>query len=128
MFCNLGYRKTPFAMPFSVAYLIGLPVLTPADVLVRLNHVDFYVFDCNPSSVFTHHHLPGAVHIDPLRFTEYDLPTDRRASLLFYSSGPLCGAGTHAARMARKMGYPYVFVMVAGLTGWLREGGPVEKG
>jgi rhodanese-related sulfurtransferase len=115
-------------MPLSVAYIIGLPVLTPSDVLIRLNHVDFFVFDNNPEQVFLHNHLPGARHLDPIRFTEYDLPTDRGASLLFYSSGPLCGAGTHAARRARKMGYPHVYVMIAGITGWIREGCPVEKG
>jgi rhodanese-related sulfurtransferase len=115
-------------MAISVAYLYGLPVLSPSDVLVRLNHADFYVFDTNPDRVFLHHHVPGALHLDPVSFTESYLPTDGEASLLFYSSGPLCGAGTHAARRARKMGYARVFVMTAGITGWIREGCPVERG
>ena len=115
-------------MPLSVAYFYGLPVLTPLDVLIRLSHPDFFVFDNNPAQVHVHHHVPGALLLNPMNFTEYDLPTDVDASLLFYSSGPLCGAGTHAARRARKMGYPHVYVMTAGITGWIREGCPVEKG
>jgi len=115
-------------MPISVAYFYGLPVLTPSDVLLRLSHVDFFVFDNNPLRVFMQHHIPGAIQLDPVAFTESDLPSDRDASLLFYSSGPLCGAGTHAARRARKMGYPHIFVMTAGITGWIKEGCPVKKG
>jgi rhodanese-related sulfurtransferase len=115
-------------MPLSAAYFYGLPVLTPLDVLLRLNQPDFFVFDSNPEYVFLHHRIPGARLLDPRDFTEYELPTDPDASLLFYSSGPLCGAGTHAARRARKMGYPHVFVMTAGITGWIQSGCPVERG
>jgi rhodanese-related sulfurtransferase len=115
-------------MPLSVAYFYGLPVLTPLDVLIRLSHPDFFVFDNNPETVFLHHRVPGAIRLDPSHFTESDLPTDAEASLLFYSSGPLCGAGTHAARRARRMGYPHVFVMTAGITGWIKEGCPIERG
>jgi rhodanese-related sulfurtransferase len=115
-------------MRLSVAYLYGLPVLTPLDVLIRLTHPDFFVFDNNPRAVFVQHRVPGAVRLDPCGFTESDLPTDPAASLLFYSAGPLCGAGTHAARRARKMGYGNVWVMTAGITGWIRDGCPVERG
>ncbi len=115
-------------MPISVAYLLGLPVLTPSDVLLRLDHMDFFVFDSNPERVFLTQHIPGARHLNPVNFSDSELPSDRFASLLFYSSGPLCGAGTHAALRARKMGYRHVYVMTAGISGWIKEGCPVEKG
>jgi rhodanese-related sulfurtransferase len=115
-------------MPIAVAYFNGMPVLSPSDVLNRLSLRNFFVFDTNPQHVFIHHRVPGAMHLDPADFTESQLPRDEDAALLFYSSGPLCGKGTHAARRALRMGYNKVYVMTEGITGWIRAGCPVEKG
>jgi rhodanese-related sulfurtransferase len=115
-------------MPITVAYSIGMPVLSPSDVLNRLSLRNFFVFDTNPQHVFLHHRVPGAIRLDPADFTESKLPRDEEAALLFYSSGPLCGKCTHAARRAIRMGYNRVYVMTAGITGWIKEGCPVEKG
>jgi rhodanese-related sulfurtransferase len=115
-------------MPLMAAFLYGLPILSPRDVLFRLDQPRFFVFDSNPRYVYHQHRVPGAMPLNPSIFTDLDLPTDKESSLLFYSAGPMCSAGTHAARRARSMGYPNVYVMTAGITGWIQAGCPVEKG
>ena len=115
-------------MSFRTIPLFGMPTLSPEEVKGRLPHSDFYVFDNNPERVYQMHHLPGAIHLDPTLYSVSSLPSDRGATLVFYSSGPLCGAAPHAARKAGSLGYPRVFVMAAGLTGWMDRGFPTEKG
>ncbi len=47
---------------------------------------------------------------------------------MFYCSHPLCRKAPNAASRARKMGYPNVMVMSAGISGWLSAGLPTEAG
>jgi rhodanese-related sulfurtransferase len=47
---------------------------------------------------------------------------------VFYCSDPACGASRHAAKKALKLGFAHVFMMPAGIRGWLAAGLPVEAG
>lgn len=102
--------------------------MSVAEVESRLGQSGFYVFDVNPSTRWSAGHVPGALNLDPAGFTAADLPADRNATLVFYCSDPSCGASRFAARRAQHMGYTGVFVMPAGIRGWLEAGKPVEQG
>lgn len=99
--------------------LYGLPHITVSDVsrLHQTGGAD--IFDCNPHRVWAKHHVPGARNIDPADYTAADLPHDLNRTLIFYCSDPMCGAGPHAARRARRFGYTHVLVMSDGIKGWL---------
>lgn len=99
--------------------LYGLPHITVSDAARLQQAGGADIFDCNPHRVWAKHHVPGARNIDPADYTAADLPTDHDRTLIFYCSDPMCGAGPHAARRARRFGYRNVLVMSDGIKGWL---------
>ncbi|MER3545792.1 MAG: rhodanese-like domain-containing protein [Chloroflexota bacterium] len=102
--------------------------LSVDEVAGSLGKNGFHVFDVNPRARWSMGHVPGAINLDPADFTAADLPADRNVTLVFYCSDPGCGASRFAARRAQQMGYANVFVMPAGIRGWLEAGKPVERG
>jgi rhodanese-related sulfurtransferase len=107
--------------------LFGLPTISVETVAVRLGQCDFFVFDINPDRVWVDGHVPGACNLDPGDYTESDLPQNKDATLVFYCAGPMCPAAPGAAWRAKRMGYQNVFVMSAGISGWLEQNLPVEQ-
>ncbi len=114
-------------MKITTTRLFGLPEITPEEVYHLLGRPNFHTFDNNSTRSYMKHHLPGAIHLDPGDYSAGDLPNDKQATLVFYCSDPLCGAGPYAAKRARNMGFEQVFVMPCGITGWLKKGFPVEQ-
>ena len=110
------------------AQLMGLPVISPRDLHIRLQSEPLVVFDVNAESRWLESRVPGALHLDPQAFTDSDLPTDRDAVLVFYCSNPLCRKAPNAAQRARRMGHRNVLVMAAGISGWLAASLPTESG
>lgn len=105
---------------------MDLPEKTPDEAEALLGTKNVFCFDCNPSRSYNKHHLPGAMLLDPGAFTATDLPADKTSTLLFYCSDVYCGAAPSAARKARAMGYENVFVMRAGIRGWMEAGKKTE--
>jgi rhodanese-related sulfurtransferase len=72
--------------------------------------------------------IPGARRLSAYR--DYDvgaeLPGDRGAMLVFYCRSEMCGSAAEAARTAIAAGHSNVFVLPAGIRGWVRAGRPVE--
>lgn len=71
---------------------------------------------------YARHHLPGSINIpagDPrfLEKLEREVP-DKRATLVFYCSGPTCGASPAAAQRAEEAGYQDVREFRGGLQEW----------
>ena len=111
------------------ALLMGLPTVGPRTLNrgLRYGYWHILVFDVNSLDSFQHAHVPNAQHLDPLTFTAEDLPDDKKAFLVFYCANRLCRKGALAARKARRLGYPNVIVMSAGIKGWLAAGLPTES-
>ncbi|HSM11476.1 MAG TPA: rhodanese-like domain-containing protein [Lysobacter sp.] len=86
------------------------------------------VQDVNAHSHWAAGHVPRAVNLDPLAFSEDDLSIEKHAALVFYCSNFLCRKAPEAARRAKAMGYTNVRVMSAGIQGWRGQGLPVEAG
>ena len=109
------------------ALLMGLRTISPADVSRMVQERRVTVLDLNAPGRWAEAHVPGAMNLDPLNWSEHDLPADKGASLVFYCSNPLCRKAPNAARRARDMGYRDVRVMSAGIQGWLSAGLPTES-
>jgi rhodanese-related sulfurtransferase len=83
------------------------------------------LLDVNVPELWEKSHLPGAVHVDHADLARF-LPADKKAILIFYCAGPLCGASAMAANESVLLGYRRVYVMTDGIFGWVRVGYPVE--
>jgi rhodanese-related sulfurtransferase len=111
-----------------IAFLMGLPVITPQKLNERLKNGPVFVADVNAESRWLEARVPGARHLDPVAFTDKDLPADRAATVVFYCSNPLCRKAPNAARRAKHLGYSNVLVMSAGIAGWIGAALPTESG
>ncbi len=110
------------------ALLMGLKTISPKELQQLLGSSQVTVYDVNSPQSWMKAHVPGALNIDPAGYADGDLPADKRISLVFYCSNPLCRKAPNAARRATKLGYSDVRVMSAGISGWLSDGLPTESG
>lgn len=110
-----------------MAWLMGLPTVSPAELHRLVAGGAANVFDVNAPASWRQAHVPGAKHLDPVGFDAAELPADRAATLVFYCSNPLCRKAPNAARRAKGMGFADVRVLSAGISGWLSAGLPVES-
>ncbi|MBK8169765.1 MAG: rhodanese-like domain-containing protein [Sandaracinaceae bacterium] len=83
------------------------------------------VLDANRRETFEEHHVPGATWVGH-DLTAAHLPSDTSTRLVFYCANEECSASHTAARKAMELGHPNVFVMGAGIQGWIAAGEPVE--
>ena len=109
-----------------MAFLMGLRSISPGDLLARVRERRVTVIDVNSRQSWEKAHVPGALHLDPLAWSEADLPADKQAELVFYCSNPMCRKAPTAARRAKAMGYANVRVLSAGIAGWLDANLPTE--
>lgn len=108
--------------------LMGLETIPPGGLAEMISKGRLTVFDVNTRQSWANAHVPGAVNLDPKRFSAGELPTDKSALLVFYCSGPLCRKAPRAALRAKKMGFTAVKVMPAGISGWISAGLPTDSG
>lgn len=111
-----------------IALLMGLPTISPGKLRERMERERIHVYDVNAEPRWLDARVPGARHLDPLGFTASDLPEDSNAPIVFYCSNPMCRKAPNAAKRAKQMGYSNVFVMAAGITGWMSASLPTESG
>jgi rhodanese-related sulfurtransferase len=86
------------------------------------------VIDVNPRRRWSSGHLPGALNLDPAEFTKTDIPGGMDATLIFYCSDGGGAASRYAAQRAAKLGFTHVFLMPAGLKGWMAAGHRAKAG
>ena len=111
-----------------MAFLMGLPTLSPQAVLEHARAGSAHIYDLNATEHWRRAHVPGAAHLEPGAFGPEALPAERERVLVFYCSNPLCRKAPNAARRAKQLGHSNVFVMSAGIQGWLDAGLPIESG
>jgi rhodanese-related sulfurtransferase len=110
------------------ARLMGLSVISPAVLQQRMQQEPITVIGVNSRQSWLTARVPGALTLDPLAYEEKDLPANRNTTLVFYCSNLFCRKAPNAARRAEGMGYRNVFVMSAGISGWLSAHLPTESG
>jgi rhodanese-related sulfurtransferase len=111
-----------------IARLMGLKTVDPATLRRRMQSERIAIFDVNSRGSWLEARIPGARHLDPGAFPESDLAAERDQALVFYCSNPFCRKAPLAARRAGKMGYRDIYVLSAGIAGWLAAGLPTESG
>lgn len=110
-----------------MAFLMGLKTVSPAELYQSMRERPVAIFDVNAEFSWRRARVPTARHLDPVAFTEADLPTDKSSLLVFYCSNLFCRKAPTAARRAVQLGYQQVRVMSAGISGWLDARLPVES-
>lgn len=108
---------------------MGLNVISPAALQQRMQqHEPTTIIDVNSRQSWLAARVPGALTLDPLAYGEKDLPADKNSTLVFYCSNLFCRKAPNAARRAEAMRYRNVFVMSAGISGWLAARLPTASG
>ena len=110
------------------AQLMGLKTISPSGLHEMMQKQQVAVIDVNSRQSWLKEHVPGALNLDPAGYNDTDLPTEKKSSLVFYCSNPICMKAPNAARRAGKMGYGNAMVMPAGISGWLSARLPTENG
>ena len=109
-----------------ISKIMGLKTISPKDLHAAIQSQRVTVIDVNARHRWELAHVPGAINLDPMQFTASDLPVDSARELVFYCSNLLCRKAPNAARRAMQLGYPNVFVMSAGISGWMDLQLPTE--
>lgn len=109
------------------ARLLRLKTITPKRLIEHIVDDSVTAIDVTSPVSWDRAHVPGALHLDPYKYDENELPSNKSAMLVFYCSNPLCRKAPNAAKRAIRMGYENVRVMPAGIKGWLKAGMPVES-
>ncbi len=110
------------------ARLLGLKTISPQDLLEHVQHHTATAIDVHAPASWMQARVPGARNLDPVRYSDRDLPADKNAVLVFYCSNFLCRKAPNAALRAKRMGFANVRVMSVGISGWIDAGLPVESG
>jgi rhodanese-related sulfurtransferase len=111
------------------ARLMGLKVISPPALHQMVQEQQqVTVIDVNSPQSWINARVPGALNLDPVNYSESDLPPGRDSNLVFYCSNPMCRKAPNAARRAKNMGYTNVKVMSAGISGWLNVKLPTQSG
>lgn len=71
--------------------------------------------------------IPGAVLLTSYSFEAAELPDDKDAALVFYCSSERCSAAPRAAGRAQEAGFNRIYVLPAGIKGWVQAGKPVDE-
>ncbi len=122
--------QTPAKPPLTPTKVAGVDIVTPDDAQKLLGKAAF--FDMRSAVNFGKGHLKGAValpyngtsenaenfDVSKDKFDAAKLPTDKSATLVFYSDGPTGWKSYKAAVTASKMGYKNVKWMREGTAGW----------
>jgi rhodanese-related sulfurtransferase len=110
------------------ARLMGLNVISPGKLQQLMQKQPVSVLDVNSRQSRLTARVPGARPLDSMGYEESDLPADRDSTLVFYCSNFMCRKAPNAARRAKDMGYRNVYVMSAGIRGWVGASLPTESG
>ena len=111
-----------------LARLMGLKVIKPYELQQLMHKQAVTILDVNARQSWLAARVPGALSLDPVAYEESDLPADKNSVLVFYCSNFFCRKAPNSARRAKEMGYGNVYVMSAGISGWLSASLPSESG
>ncbi len=111
-----------------MARLMGLKTISTSELMRRMREGQVVCCDVNSPQSWKSAHVPGARPLDPVLYSEAELPSDRQTPLVFYCSNPFCRKAPTAARRALQMGFSDVRVLSAGISGWIADRMPTEAG
>lgn len=120
------YSKRVAAMAFDA----GIPVVTAREAQELHASGEALFLDARALEEFDAGHIPGAVPFPnasrEIVYNEMAALLAPEQPLLVYCSGRDCDEAIRLAVFLREQGSPAVVLFVEGLTGWKKEGFPVE--
>jgi rhodanese-related sulfurtransferase len=127
-----GKKPTPTTLE-------GGKIITAEDAKKHVGQRGVHFFDMRKALNYGRGHIPGAMS-NPYQWTSKDdvekrtgtydmsrLPSDKSATIVFYSDGPTGWKSYKAATAAIKAGYKNVLYFRGGSAEWLEKGYPLEK-
>lgn len=80
------------------ALLMGLKTVSPEALHQLVQGNGATVLDVNSRQSWLKARVPGARNLDPVEYSDRDLPPAKDSVLVFYCSNPLCRKAPNAAR------------------------------
>jgi rhodanese-related sulfurtransferase len=103
------------------------PDISIADLNKAIADKKVTVIDVNGSASYQKGHIPGAIDFASNQDNlASQLPKEKDALIVAYCGGPSCNAYQKAAKKAQELGYTNVKHLSAGISGWKKEGQPLE--
>jgi len=105
-----------------------IPDISVVDLKLALEQGKVAIIDVNGPKSFQKGHIPTAIEFSSSRNKLGSLlPTDKEILVVAYCGGPSCGAYLKGAKAAQELGYKNVRHLSAGISGWRKAGGKIEK-
>jgi rhodanese-related sulfurtransferase len=126
--------------PDTPTTLEGGKIINAVEAKALVDKKGAYFFDMRSAINFGKGHIPGATALPYKENSEYKakfdaskdvfelskLPTDKNASIVFYSDGPSGWKSYKAAVLSKKAGYKKVLWLREGTKGWEAKKFPLE--
>ena len=113
---------------FTTAWLNAFPDISTEDLKKAITEGKVAVIDVNGAKSFKKGRIPGAIDFSSQgKELQNLLPQDKNTLVVAYCGGPSCRAYMKGAKAASQLGYQNVRHLSAGISGWKKSGGKVEK-
>ncbi len=105
-----------------------IPDISVADLKLAIDQGKVAIIDVNGPQSFQKGHIPTAIEFSSSK-NKLDslLPSNKETLVVAYCGGPSCGAYLKGAKAAKELGYKNVRHLSAGISGWRKAGGKIEK-
>ena len=105
-----------------------IPDISVADLKLAIDQGKVAIIDVNGPKSFQKGHIPTAIEFSNSKSKLGSLlPTNKETLVVAYCGGPSCGAYLKGAKAAQELGYKNVRHLSAGISGWRKAGGKIEK-
>jgi rhodanese-related sulfurtransferase len=117
------------AMALAVSAIAGeFKEISVKDARAMVDGKKAVFIDVNGTESFKKGRIPGALNYQEVKDKlAKTLPADKNTPIVAYCGGPKCQAYQSAAKAASELGYKNIRHLVAGISGWVEAGQPVEK-
>ncbi len=107
---------------------MAFPDISKADLDHAIAAKEVTLIDCNGTTSYAAGRIPGAMDFAVVgKDLATHLPKDKSALIVSYCGGPTCGAYKEGADAAKALGYTNVKHFSAGISGWKKAGGALDK-
>jgi rhodanese-related sulfurtransferase len=128
----------PVAVSAAVAMSVVAPIRAAEKEVPHISHAELtkaiqqkrvVLLDVNGTESYKSGHIPRALNFEAVQGNlKKVLPANKKALIVAYCGGPLCGAYKMGAEAAKKLGYTNIKHYSPGISGWKKSGAKVVKG
>ena len=108
---------------------VKVPAISHTALVKAIGAKKVVLLDVNGTDSYKSGHIPGAINFETAQKNlKAKLPANKKALIVAYCGGPMCGAYKQGAQAAMKLGYTNVRHYSPGISGWQKSGARVAKG